>query len=109
MSRTWTRVYFCCLSSHAEKKKGAFSEFLFGRNRLTASARPPRSPAQPRIQMIDGKSMHYINRMSTQLPAAKVNDLEVIRTKNAVYCAIILEEFLKELAAISQEHAVLNG
>lgn len=26
--------------------------------------------------------------------------------KNAVYCVIVLEEWLKELAAISQEHAL---
>ena len=34
------------------------------------------------------------------------SSLEALRTKNMVYCAILLEEFLKELAAISQEHAV---
>lgn len=27
-------------------------------------------------------------------------------TKNAIYASIIFEEFLKELAAVSQEHAV---
>ena len=32
--------------------------------------------------------------------------VESARTKNAVYAALVLEEFLKELAAISQEHAV---
>lgn len=31
---------------------------------------------------------------------------EVLRVKNAVYCAIIFCEFLKELAALAQEHAV---
>lgn len=29
--------------------------------------------------------------------------------KNAVYCIVVLEEWLKELAAISQEHALLLG
>ena len=29
--------------------------------------------------------------------------------KNAVYCLVVLEEWLKELAAISQEHALLLG
>uniref|UniRef100_A0A8C9RQU0 FHF complex subunit HOOK-interacting protein 1B n=1 Tax=Scleropages formosus TaxID=113540 RepID=A0A8C9RQU0_SCLFO len=31
---------------------------------------------------------------------------EALRVKNAVYCAVIFPEFLKELAAIAQEHAV---
>lgn len=30
-------------------------------------------------------------------------------TKNAIYCIVVLEEWLKELAAISQEHALLLG
>lgn len=32
--------------------------------------------------------------------------LESIKTQNAVLAAVVLEEFLKELAAISQEHAI---
>ncbi|RXN00870.1 FTS and Hook-interacting protein-like [Acipenser ruthenus] len=31
---------------------------------------------------------------------------EALRVKNAVYCSIIFSEFLKELAALAQEHAV---
>ncbi|XP_044071600.1 FHF complex subunit HOOK interacting protein 1B [Siniperca chuatsi] len=32
---------------------------------------------------------------------------EALRVKNAVYCAVIFCEFLKELAALAQEHAVI--
>lgn len=32
--------------------------------------------------------------------------LATINTKKAVYCALVLEEFVKELAALSQEHAI---
>jgi len=32
--------------------------------------------------------------------------LEAMKTKNVIYSAIVLEEFLKEMAAVSQEHAV---
>ncbi|MBN3277886.1 F16A2 protein, partial [Polyodon spathula] len=32
---------------------------------------------------------------------------EALRVKNAVYCGIIFSEFLKELAALAQEHAVI--
>ncbi|CAN0376945.1 unnamed protein product [Lampetra planeri] len=31
---------------------------------------------------------------------------EALRVKNAVYCAVVYAEFLKELAAVAQEHAV---
>ena len=31
-----------------------------------------------------------------------------LKTKNAVYCALVLEEFLKELAAVAQEHAAAD-
>ncbi|KAI4872218.1 hypothetical protein NFI96_000671 [Prochilodus magdalenae] len=31
---------------------------------------------------------------------------EALRVKNSVYCAVIFSEFLKELAAVAQEHAV---
>lgn len=34
--------------------------------------------------------------------------LATINTKKAVYCALVLEEFLKELAALSQEHAIYS-
>ncbi|NXI48322.1 F16A2 protein, partial [Galbula dea] len=33
---------------------------------------------------------------------------EALRVKNAVYCAVIFSEFLKELAAIAQAHAVTS-
>lgn len=33
---------------------------------------------------------------------------EALRVKNAQYCAVIFPEFLKELAAISQAHAVTS-
>ncbi|XP_067943846.1 FHF complex subunit HOOK-interacting protein 1B-like isoform X2 [Watersipora subatra] len=32
--------------------------------------------------------------------------LATINTKKAVYCALVMEEFVKELAALSQEHAI---
>ena len=32
-----------------------------------------------------------------------------VRTKNAVYCAIVFREFVMELAAISQEHLLVHA
>jgi len=49
----------------------------------------------------------FINRGQNSEPRNDERGLESVKTKNAVYCALVLEEFLKELAAICQEHAVL--
>ena len=59
--------------------------------------------------MEDGKSFRYINRQSPDHKTAAQERMESVKTKNAVYCALVLEEFLKELAAISQEAAVAAG
>lgn len=32
--------------------------------------------------------------------------LDTMNTKKAVYCTVVFEEFIKELAALSQEHAI---
>ncbi|KAG7501770.1 hypothetical protein JOB18_006250 [Solea senegalensis] len=39
-------------------------------------------------------------------PSGLEKQAEALRVKNAVYCAVIFCEFLKELAALAQEHAV---
>ena len=52
-----------------------------------------------------GMGYRFINRSDedcTERPE------ESLKTWNAVYCAVVLEEFLKELAALAQEHAVLG-
>lgn len=57
------------------------------------------------------RSLSYILFSSFQ-QAARVKfesaeaRLATINTKKAIYCALVLEEFVKELAALSQEHAV---
>lgn len=54
-----------------------------------------------------GKGFRYFNRTDSPQDSEE-NPLEALKTKNAVYCAVVLDEFLKELAALSQEHAVLS-
>ncbi|CAI9734644.1 Hypothetical predicted protein [Octopus vulgaris] len=56
--------------------------------------------------MPGGRGYRYINQQSPN-EHFEVNPMENLRTRNAVHCAIVLEEFLKELAALSQEHSVL--
>ena len=50
-----------------------------------------------------------MNRLESMSEAEESNPIEALRTKNAVYCALVLEEFIKELSALSQEHAVLSS
>ena len=90
----------------SEKNRGLFSDF-FGRS---GSMRKRQSNQQARLQIGRKGSFHYINRAPSPSPSVSTSveaNLELIRTKNAVYCAVVLDEFLKELAAISQEHAVV--
>ena len=58
-----------------------------------------------KLEILAGnKGMRYINRKQEE---KRVQQVESVKTRNAVYCAIVLEEFVKELAALSQEHALL--
>ena len=53
-----------------------------------------------------GTGFRYIHRQASPDEAPE-NPIEALKAKNAVYCALVLEEFVKELAALSQEHAAL--
>lgn len=57
-------------------------------------------------RMPGGRGYRYINQQSPN-EHFESNPMDNAKTRNAVYCAIVLEEFLKELAALSQEHSVL--
>lgn len=52
------------------------------------------------------KSYRFIARPYPSEFTEEGTRLESIKTQNAVLAAVVLEEFLKELAAISQEHAI---
>lgn len=81
-------------------------DLLFRRSPL-GNKKPTNPRGDPRLQILgDGKGIRYINRTMQEL--ATNDKMESVKTKNAVYCALVLEEFLKELAAVSQEHAVLS-
>ncbi|CAF1318272.1 unnamed protein product [Adineta ricciae] len=57
------------------------------------------------ITFIDQTSMKFINirENHTRIP---VNEWDDPKTRNVAYCAVIFNEFLKELAAITLEHSV---
>ncbi|KAK7467867.1 hypothetical protein BaRGS_00036904 [Batillaria attramentaria] len=51
-----------------------------------------------RVEVAGGVGYRFINSIQQDTPE---NPEESIKTWNAVYCALVLEEFLKELAALS--------
>ncbi|XP_051259096.1 FHF complex subunit HOOK interacting protein 1B [Dicentrarchus labrax] len=53
-----------------------------------------------------GQSLHSALFKGSAGASGLEKQAEALRVKNAVYCAVIFCEFLKELAALAQEHAV---
>uniref|UniRef100_A0A4W5PI32 FHF complex subunit HOOK-interacting protein 1B n=1 Tax=Hucho hucho TaxID=62062 RepID=A0A4W5PI32_9TELE len=53
-----------------------------------------------------GQSLHSALFRGGSGASGLEKQAEALRVKNAVYCAVIFSEFLKELAALAQEHAV---
>lgn len=46
--------------------------------------------------------------VSKPTPYSLEGEMESVKAKNAILCAVVLEDFLKELAAIAQEHSVIQ-
>ena len=94
------------------ERRSTFGDFFSRRNSLTSMRDWAKGRESPRRLLRESSGFRYINRPSrgaSPQPADNAaSSREILKTKNAVYCALILEEFTKELAAISQEHAVVN-
>lgn len=81
------------------------TELLFRRNPNDKKVGSTTGGKGTKLEILAGnKGMRYINRKHEE---KREQQVESIKTRNAVYCAIVLEEFVKELAALTQEHAVL--
>ncbi|XP_033631661.1 FTS and Hook-interacting protein-like isoform X1 [Asterias rubens] len=89
-----TRQRSGSLKSSVTRKSNALDLFLRRGSRRNKS-----------ISAAEKQKLSRINEAGMALPAASA-EYQSLKTRNAVYCAVILDEFLKELAAISQEHAV---
>ncbi|XP_048351495.1 FHF complex subunit HOOK interacting protein 1B [Sphaerodactylus townsendi] len=86
-----------------KSRKPSIGELIM---RHTNSPTRARQAAQLALQhMREGQMMHALAGASLFRTSAEKQS-EALRVKNAVYCAVIFSEFLKELAAISQAHAV---
>ncbi|CAF0844658.1 unnamed protein product [Rotaria sp. Silwood1] len=60
---------------------------------------------QSHISFIDKTSMKFIN-IRDHNSTNSINEWDDPKTRNIAYCAVIFNEFLKELAAITLEHSV---
>ncbi|XP_029457776.1 FTS and Hook-interacting protein [Rhinatrema bivittatum] len=88
-----------------KSRKPSIGELIL---RHTNSPTRARQAAQLAFQhMRDGQVLHALSGTSIFKSSAEKQN-EALRVKNAVYCAVIFSEFLKELAAITQEHAVTS-
>ncbi|XP_030055724.1 FHF complex subunit HOOK-interacting protein 1B [Microcaecilia unicolor] len=88
-----------------KSRKPSIGELIL---RHTNSPTRARQAAQLAFQHVrDGQVLHALSGTSLFKSSAEKQN-EALRVKNAVYCAVIFSEFLKELAAITQEHAVTS-
>ncbi|XP_062576327.1 FHF complex subunit HOOK-interacting protein 1B-like isoform X2 [Saccostrea cucullata] len=89
-------------NNNKDKRKSSLAEFF--------SRRSPDKRATkkgPQLQVLQGaKGFRYINYQNRPHEISQ-NPMDAPKIRNAVFCAVILEEFVKELAAYSQEQAVL--
>lgn len=88
-----------------KSRKPSIGELIM---RHTNSPTRARQAAQLALQhMREGQVLHALSGASLVRSSAEKQS-EALRVKNAVYCAVIFSEFLKELAAIAQAHAVTS-
>lgn len=86
-----------------EKRPRTLTDLLFKRNNKKLASDLPSPSAKLEI-LAGNKGMRYVK---TKQEEKREQQVETLKTRHAVYCAIVLEEFVKELAALSQEHALL--
>lgn len=88
-----------------KSRKPSLGELIM---RHTNSPTRARQAAQLALQhMREGQVMHALSGAPLFRSSAEKQS-EALRVKNAVYSAVIFTEFLKELAAIAQAHAVTS-
>lgn len=93
-------------NNNKDKKKTSLADLLFRRS-PDKRAILPKAKKGPQVQILQGaRGFRYINYQNRPHDISE-NPMDSPKIRNAVFCAVILEEFVKELAAYSQEQAVL--
>ncbi|CAF1111726.1 unnamed protein product [Rotaria sordida] len=89
-------------------KRSRILDFFRGRGRARASERTDvniKERDHSQVTLIDRTSMKFIN-IHDNHQNIPLNEWDDPKARNIAYCAVIFNEFLKELAAITLEHSV---
>lgn len=107
VSNSFRSLTGSCVHALVKSRKSSIGDLIL---RHTNSPTRARHAAQLALShMRDGsQSLHntLFRGSAGSRATGQEKQAEALRVKNAVYCAIIFCEFLKELAALAQEHAV---
>ncbi|GFU04027.1 FTS and Hook-interacting protein [Nephila pilipes] len=106
-SDTMSRVHSASFSGfqRGEPRRRSLTSFLFRKSSFLRN-RDHGFSKEPMLESIsDGQGYRYVSKPT---PYSLEGEMESVKAKNAIFCAVILEEFLKELAAIAQEHSIIH-
>ncbi|XP_043462935.1 FHIP family protein GK23746 isoform X2 [Leptopilina heterotoma] len=74
-----------------------------GSSPFSSLTSPPSSISENHLEIVpDGSGYRYYTKTSWESPS------EITPVQNVILCAVVLDEWLKELAAITQEHAIVS-
>ncbi|GFQ92355.1 FTS and Hook-interacting protein [Trichonephila clavata] len=102
-----SRVHSASFSGfqRGEPRRRSLTSFLFRKSSFLRN-RDHGFSKEPMLESIsDGQGYRYVSKPT---PYSLEGEMESVKAKNAIFCAVILEEFLKELAAIAQEHSIIH-
>ncbi|XP_051159475.1 FHIP family protein GK23746 isoform X2 [Leptopilina boulardi] len=96
--------------SRGEPKKRSLTSSLTqmfrrssGSSSFSSLTNPQSSISENHLEIVpDGSGYRYYTKTSWESPS------EITAVQNVILCAVVLDEWLKELAAITQEHAITS-
>ncbi|GBM90498.1 FTS and Hook-interacting protein [Araneus ventricosus] len=101
-----SRVHSASFSGfqRGEPRRKSLTSFLFRKSSFLRNR--DNFGKEPMLESIsDGQGYRYVSKPT---PYSLEGEMESVKAKNAIFCAVVLEEFLKELAAIAQEHSIIQ-
>ncbi|XP_055944834.1 FHF complex subunit HOOK-interacting protein 1B-like isoform X2 [Argiope bruennichi] len=101
-----SRVHSASFSGfqRGEPRRRSLTSFLFRKSSFLRNR--DNFSKEPMLESIsDGQGYRYVSKPT---PYSLEGEMESVKAKNAIFCAVVLEEFLKELAAIAQEHSIIQ-
>lgn len=109
-----TRVYSDSLSRarcstvpelhRGEPRRRSITSFLFRKSSFLRN-RDYTISKEPSLESISSHGYRFVSKPT---PYSLEGEMESVKAKNAILCAVVLEDFLQELASIAQEHSVIQ-